>query len=181
MDSQQHFKLLANYNQRMNQQVYTTARQLDNQTLNKDLGAFFGSILGSLNHIMVGDIFWLLRFETLSDRYLSLRQLRKLPKPKALDDIIFPTLDELQASRELVDNIIIDWVCNELKAEDLNLDLTYKTAKGVTGQRNFAEVLSHLFNHQTHHRGQISTLLSQHHLDIGTTDFLIDIPDNAVE
>ncbi len=181
MDGKGHFKLLANYNQRMNYQVYSAASKLDSTTLNQNLGAFFGSILGTLNHIMVGDLFWLSRFETLSTHYSSLRQLHDLPKPKALDDIIFPSFEELQFNREIIDKIMINWIYDELSPEDFALNLNYSNSKGLAGSRNFAEVLSHFFNHQTHHRGQVSTLLSQHKLDVGTTDFLIDIPDNAVE
>ncbi|ARN74126.1 DinB family protein [Oceanicoccus sagamiensis] len=179
MDRKEHFKLLANYNLRLNHQVYTAAATLDEATLNKDLGAFFGSILGTLNHIMVGDLFWLSRFETLSNRYSSLRQLTDIKQPKALDDIIFASFEELHFNRTIIDHIIINWTHDEIDNEDFKLDLSYKPIKGGTGSRNCAEVLAHLFNHQTHHRGQVSTLLSQHNIDIGTTDFLIDIPDST--
>lgn len=47
----------------------------------------------------------------------------------------------------------------------------------VISTRNFGELICHLFNHQTHHRGQLSTLLSQLELNLGVTDFLIDIPE----
>ncbi|MAC46924.1 MAG: hypothetical protein CMI12_08730 [Oceanospirillum sp.] len=55
--------------------------------------------------------------------------------------------------------------------------MSYSNTQGIVSQRNFAELVSHLFNHQTHHRGQVSTLLSQNGIDIGITDFLMEIPD----
>jgi uncharacterized damage-inducible protein DinB len=54
--------------------------------------------------------------------------------------------------------------------------LLFKT-RGIASEKNFAELLSHFFNHQTHHRGQVSTLLSQLGADVGITDFLVDIPN----
>ncbi|MEC8081230.1 MAG: DinB family protein, partial [Pseudomonadota bacterium] len=59
-----HFELLATYNQWMNNKVYEAALRLENTELTKDRGAFFGSILGTLNHIYVGDIIWLKRFSS---------------------------------------------------------------------------------------------------------------------
>ena len=60
---------------------------------------------------------------------------------------------------------------------DFSRNLDYSNTKGVKSTRNFGELVSHLFNHQTHHRGQVSTLLNQMGHDIGTTDYLFDIPE----
>jgi len=61
---------------------------------------------------------------------------------------------------------------------DFEEDFLYRNTQGLEFQNNFGEVVAHLFNHQTHHRGQVSTLLNQLGKDIGITGFLVDIPDS---
>lgn len=176
----QHFQLMADYNCRMNRQVYQASSQLGKGDLQKDVGAFFGSVLGSLNHILVGDLVWLARFSNHSNDYESLKQLDKYRKPMQLNSLLYPEFSELYNVRQEVDLMIQTWVRNETKEEHFELDLTYSNTKDETSSRCFGELVSHLFNHQTHHRGQITTLLYQFGYDVGVTDFLIDIPDNQI-
>ncbi len=172
---------MANYNLRMNTQVYNAASQLSQDELTQDMGAFFQSILGTLNHIMVGDLFWLNRFALLheaeSEQFASLNTLLDFPKPKTLDQILFKDFSELHRTRQNLDIVIQTWLSNETCEQDFELNLTYHNSKGEAATRNFGELVSHLFNHQTHHRGQVSTLLSQKGIDVGGTDFLMDIPN----
>ena len=179
MDFKGHFQLMAQYNQRMNHQVYQAAAQLTAEQFNQDQGAFFGSISGVLNHILVGDLIWLSRFAQHQVSYQSLKDLSLLPKPKGLDHLLFSELDALSQARQHVDSAIICWLDKEAASDHFYQDLSYSNTKGIVSQRNFAELVSHLFNHQTHHRGQVSTLLFQSGTDIGVTDFLMDIPDKA--
>ncbi|KZN62001.1 hypothetical protein N473_20885 [Pseudoalteromonas luteoviolacea CPMOR-1] len=173
----EHFKLLALYNQRMNCQLINAAKTLKHNQLIDDKGAFFGSILGTLNHLIIGDMIWLLRFSKHSNRYQTLIQLSELPYPTSLNDILYDQLEPLIKVREQVDQAILEWLNNEVQEADFHTTLTYGNTKGEVSEREFSELVSHLFNHQTHHRGQISTLFSQLGVDIGTTDYLIDIPD----
>ncbi|WP_236588719.1 DinB family protein [Amphritea japonica] len=168
---------MADYNQRMNDQVYTASSKLDSDQLGADSGAFFSSILGTLNHILVGDLLWLSRFSLHSARYHSLKGLSALPRPKHLNEILYPELVLLVKARNFVDGTINQWLNEEIREDDFARGLVYANSQGVVSERNFGELLSHFFNHQTHHRGQVSTLLYQHDIDIGCTDFLIDIPD----
>ncbi len=179
MDIAQHYILMADYNQRMNGQVYDACARLNADQLSEDRGAFFGSILGTLNHILVGDLLWLARFKLHSDRYHSLTVLGTLakPAPGKLDDILYVDLLSLKNARNAVDNTIKQWLSEEVSVEDFNRTLVYANSKGEVSERLFGELVSHFFNHQTHHRGQVSTLLSQQNIDIGVTDMLIDIPD----
>ncbi|WP_158969550.1 DinB family protein [Paraglaciecola sp. L3A3] len=177
MQQPNHFLLMAQYNLRMNGQVFEAARQLSSQDLTENKGAYFGSIIGTLNHLLVGDLIWLNRFATHSDTYLSLQALTEFPITTKLDTIIYPEIESLYVARQVLDNILIKWLSTEVKEEDLSAPHTYTNTKGVQSTRNFAELLNHLFNHQTHHRGQVSTLLNQLNVDIGVTDFLIDIPE----
>ncbi len=172
-----HFQLMATYNRRLNEQVYQACAALSPAELEQDVGAFFKSILGSLNHIVVGDLLWLSRFAKHSPRYQSLARLAVYPKPSSLDEQLYNNLDAYWVVRKDIDDTVYEWLSNEAWKTDFESDLTYTSSKGVVSRRNFAELVSHLFNHQTHHRGQISTLLYQKGIDIGVTDFLMDIPD----
>ncbi len=170
---------MAQYNLRMNEQVYQASFKLTKDELEKEVGTFFGSIIGTLNHQLVGDLIWLARFSKYSDRYISLHKIKEYPAPKKLNEIPYPNIDLLYQIRQEIDQIIWDWVNAELDEKDLQFDLKYTNTKNVVSIRNFAELVSHLFNHQTHHRGQVSTLLYQFGYNVGVTDFLIDIPDGA--
>ncbi|WP_084005383.1 DinB family protein [Gilvimarinus polysaccharolyticus] len=176
MDLHHHIRLMAGYNQRLNHQVFSAAARLDADALAADTGAFFGSIMGTLNHMVVTDLLWLARFAQHASSYKSLQALSELPTPERLDQQLYPTFAALGAARGLIDSVIIEWSVDELQSSDLQRSLTYHNSQGEASERDFGELVMHLFNHQTHHRGQASTLLNQRGLDIGVTDFLIDIP-----
>ncbi|WP_220779835.1 DinB family protein [Shewanella sairae] len=178
MNLQHHFILMSEYNQRMNSQCYQAIAELTESEINENRGAFFNSIMGTLNHLLVGDLIWLNRFATHSIKYQSLLGLADMPKPKSLDDFLFSDYLLLRAAREKVDCAICHWLKNEANESDFNAPLAYSNTQGVVSKRDFGELVSHLFNHQTHHRGQLSTLLSQINIDIGVTDYLFDIPES---
>lgn len=168
------FWLMAKYNQRMNQVIYEAAAKLDDYDLKLDRGAFFGSIFGTLNHLLVGDIIWLKRFNDHPAEFKSLIPVSEFPLPKALNVIICPELESFYLAREKLDRVIIEFVA-ELDDEVLCSALCYRNTKGQKYVKNLGALVQHFFNHQTHHRGQVSTLLYQVGIDIGVTDLLIDI------
>lgn len=169
-----HIALMAVYNQSMNENIYTAARSLPASELLADKKAFFGSILGTLNHIAVADTIWLKRFSTHTANYTTLSQL-SLMEPTSLDQQLFSNLASLHQYRMHLDKAIIEWV-DFIKEPDLNVALTYKK-QNISSTKNFFSLLMHFFNHQTHHRGQVSTLLFQAGIDIGITDLLARIPN----
>jgi len=177
MNIKNHFELMAYYNRRLNKQVYEAASNLDSNTLTKDSGAYFKSILGTLNHILVGDLIWLNRFSNHSSSFISLNKLSNYETPKNLDDILHQDFGQLRNVRSEVDHIIITWATSEAEQADYMRTFNYTNTMGLSASRNFGELVSHFYNHQTHHRGQVSTLLNQLGYDIGVSDFLIDIPD----
>jgi len=75
-----------------------------------------------------------------------------------------------------MDEVIVRFIA-ELTDEVLACSLSYRNTKGIEATKNLGLLLLHLFNHQTHHRGQASTLLSQSGVDVGVTDLLVIIPD----
>ncbi len=167
-------QLMSQYNQLMNQKVYQIAQQLGEQKIQQNQGAFFDSILGTLNHIYVADVIWLRRFAQHSKQYQSLNQLPELNSYQALDQIVSNNLETLTQLRQKLDIIMINW-CQEIESQDLESSLLYIDTKGQQYQKNFGQLIQHFFNHQTHHRGQVSTLISQQGLDLGVTDLLMII------
>jgi len=176
MDILAHIKLLAQYNQWMNDKVYETAAKLDPASLEADRGAFFGSVLGTLNHLVVGDTIWLKRFGTHPAGHRSLGAIRQAESPASLDQILYRDFRQLSQQRKVLDATIIAWTA-ELTEVDLDHTLEYRNMKGVPQRKRFGSLVLNVFNHQTHHRGQVTTLLSQAGLDVGVTDLLALIPD----
>ncbi len=172
------FVLMAAYNRAMNEKVYAAAARLPAAQLQADRGAFFGSVIGTLNHLLVGDTIWLQRFATHPAGHSALAPLRAAPAGWALDSIVEAELAPLAQRRAALDAIIADWAAQLVEA-DLDHLLAYRNTKGVPAQRQMGSLVQHFFNHQTHHRGQASTLLSQAGQDIGVTDLLALIPDQS--
>lgn len=173
-----HLRLMAQYNQWMNQSLYTVTAKLSEAKLQEDKQAFFGSIFGTLNHILVADIIWLKRFAKHPAHHSSLEPIRLIESPKALNQIFAISFEQLQQQRLKLDEIIINW-CDELTEKDLNYPLQYNRMNGEPNIKVLDSLMVHFFNHQTHHRGQLTTLLSQEGLDIGVTDLLMLIPNES--
>lgn len=167
--------LMADYNRWMNGRMFDAAATLDDVALAADKGAFFGSILGTLNHIAVADTIWLHRFAAHEASFASLDALSRFAQPSSLAQPVAPDLAGLRRYRDDLDELIRQWVA-ELSPAHLASDISYANLAGVTSRRNFGALLQHFFNHQTHHRGQVSTLLFQSGVDVGVTDLLALIP-----
>jgi uncharacterized damage-inducible protein DinB len=176
MDGRNHVVLMAAYNEWMNAKLYEAAGRLSAQELVVDRKAFFGSILGTLNHIVVGDTAWLKRFATHPAGYPALDPVRALPAPASLDQILFADFAALHAHRTMLDAVIKRWAA-EVRDEHLSHVLKYRNFRGIESQKRFFSLVMHFFNHQTHHRGQATTLLFQAGPDVGVTDLLALIPN----
>lgn len=176
MNRLEHLRLMASYNQWMNDKLCTAARTLSAEELKADRKAFFGSILGTLNHLIVADIIWLKRFARHPAAFPALEPVRVLDTPQGLSQQLFTDMDSLSTRRQLLDRTMVAWAA-ELSEADLDVTLHYANTAGIEAQRNFYGLLIHFFNHQTHHRGQATTLLSQAGVDVGSTDLLALIMD----
>lgn len=175
MSIKENMQLMASYNQWMNQAVYKAVGELSYADLVEDKGAFFGSVLGTLNHNLAADIIWLKRFADHFIELSSLDLVRALERPAELNTQLFDDLLLLQRKRFELDKQIITMM-DEVTDEMLASALVYKNMKGIDHSQRFGFTLQHFFNHQTHHRGQITTLLSQMGIDVGITDLIITIP-----
>ncbi len=168
-------RLMADYNAWMNRSIYDAAARLPAEEIATDRGAFFGSVLGTLEHLVVADTIWLKRFAE-HPAGGPLAAVRDLPRPTGLAQIQFGALAPLRERREMLDGLIVGWT-GSLAESDLDVPLAYRNTHGDAFVKPFGLVLLHLFNHQTHHRGQTTTLLTQAGVDVGVTDLLTLIPN----
>ncbi|WP_027857230.1 DinB family protein [Marinobacterium jannaschii] len=176
MSELSNIRLMARYNQWMNETLFDVCESLPQEVLDQDQGAYFHSISGTLNHLLAGDKIWLKRFSQHPAQFQALQPLASVAAPQSLNEIAFSDLESLRIERELIDSLILEW-CEELTEADLDVPLHYANMKGVESVKRFGMLLQHFFNHQTHHRGQVTTLLSQQQIDVGITDLLMLIPD----
>ncbi len=168
-----HLTLMADYNRVMNGRLITLLTPVPDADLLEARGAFFGSILGTLNHLLVADLMWLNRMRDLSP---VLAALDGLPKPTALSEMLYSTFSAYAPAREQIDALYIAFIAS-LSDEALAAAVSYHNSRGEPQTKTVGLVLSHVFNHQTHHRGQVTTLLSQMGLDIGVTDLIAMVPN----
>jgi len=167
--------LMATYNQWMNDKLLEAAQSLPYEELVADRGAFFGSILSTLNHLINADTTWLKRFAHHPAGHPALDPLRALPMPDLGDLHRFDDLESFSTQRRWLDARIIDWA-SSITEPDLDVVLHYANSRGVEADKSFFGLVTHFFNHQTHHRGQVSTLFSQAGVDVGVTDLLALVP-----
>ncbi len=155
---------MARYNQWMNEKLYDVCGSLSDSERKSDRGLFFGSIHGTLNHLLLADRVWLGRF--LGEPF----------EVTGLDQELFADFDELRAARAETDRLVLDW-CTGLTETELAGQLHYTSISNpVPRTCPLWVAVTHLFNHQTHHRGQVTAALSQLGRDFGVTD-LIALPE----
>jgi uncharacterized damage-inducible protein DinB len=143
-----YFKTFAQYNRWANERLYAACAKLTPEEFVKPRPSFFGSIKGTLNHIMVGDRAWLDRLEGVAVRV------------KTYDEILYDELPALSRARAAEDMRIIRLI-DDLGPDELACTLYYTTIAGDRAETPTYLVLAHMFNHQTHHRGQAHDQLSQ--------------------
>lgn len=159
-------RVMARYNRWMNEKLYAVADTLTDAERKVDRGAFFGSIHRTLNHLLLADRVWLGRFigARLQDGEMGPGGIR------SLDQEIYADFDELRRERAHTDDELDAYV-GTLTDEKLAGTLRY-LRRGVVNEFPLWHAVAHLFNHQTHHRGQVTTLLMQAGRDPGVTDLV---------
>jgi uncharacterized damage-inducible protein DinB len=148
MTPAEHYRMFGHYNAWANQRLYDAAARLSTEQYRADRGAFFKSVHGTLNHLLVTDRVWMQRFTGEGDA------------PTRLDAILFETFDGLRAAREVEDERIVDFVD---RLDDARIAGTIKyrrVSSPEVFEQQLAPALAHLFNHQTHHRGHVHALLT---------------------
>ena len=159
MYSGNRWQLLAEYNAWINGRLYETCGTLSDEERRRDRGAYFKSIHSTLNHILWGDRAWMSRFTA-----------KTYSPPVPIGTDLFADFDELRNAREAMDAEIRQWAA-ALTEEWLQAPYTFVSqVYQVTRIQPAWVYVTHMFNHQTHHRGQLTTLLSQMGIDPGITD-----------
>lgn len=158
MNQKHTFELMARYNQWMNKKLYEVCAGIPDESRKKDLGAFFKSIHGTLNHLLYGDKAWMGRFTGVPFHVTT------------IGENLYEDFEQLRTERIATDQQILDWVPT-LRPAWLNADFEYTS--NVDGQTRVLPtwvLVMHMFNHQTHHRGQVTTLIKQLGYEPGITD-----------
>jgi len=171
-----HVRQMAAYNRWMNEKVYAAAESLPAEEIVANRGAFFGSIHATLTHIAVADTIWLQRFASHPANYVALEPMRGLPIQRDLTANPFGGFAALAKHRDQLDSVIGAWT-DAISEEDLDHVLTYANTRGDVFRKPYFFLVMHFFNHQTHHRGQVTTLLAQAGVDVGATDLSALIAD----
>ena len=152
MISISYVRALAAYNRWQNTSLYAASGTLTDAERKEERGAFFGSIHGTLNHLLWGDTLWLSRFGAAAP-------------PPAVSGMaettgLHPDWDDLVAARGACDDALTAWA-EKLDPAWLDGDLTWTSmALGKEFSQPKWFLATHLFNHQTHHRGQVHAMLT---------------------
>ncbi|HWT71507.1 MAG TPA: DinB family protein [Oxalicibacterium sp.] len=158
--------LLARYNRWMNEKIYAACEQMDDAERKADRGAFFKSVHSTLNHLVWADAMWLGRFTKGTPLE------RPVPAVSAGTDM-YGDWQELKAARDELDDALKAWAAG-LNPSWLAGEFSWYSGITKTTRSGPAwQSVVHMFNHQTHHRGQVTTLLSQRGIDIGATDLMM--------
>ena len=140
--------MFARYNEWANRRLYGAAAALSHADYRANRGAFFGSVHGTLNHLLLADRIWMRRFTGEGETYTR------------LDQMLFDELSALSSAREAEDARITGWIYS-LDDQMLAGTFTYRTiVNPIDITQPLAPALAHFFNHQTHHRGQVHALLT---------------------
>ena len=157
--SKSRYRMFAGYNAWCNERLYDAAAQVSDADYRADRGAFFKSLHGTLNHILVADRIWMKRFTGVGEL------------PPSLDAILYDDYEALRAARRSQDTLIGRYI-ERLSESDLNRTIRYRTVTNPQSiEQALAPALDHFFNHQTHHRGQAHSVLCS----FGRRDLVLDL------
>lgn len=142
-------KIMAQYNIWATEKLCISISQVSEEDLHSNLDLPFKNIFGTLNHLLVGEHFiWYPRFNS-----------QIISKPLQLDSIVETNIQLLLQRLKDQSYIWLDFL-NEIDAQLLDGNLSYTSTKGIELTLPYSETLLHVFNHGTHHRGQITAALT---------------------
>ena len=153
-----HVRMMAAYGAWMNGRVLDLCGTLTDAERRRDLGAFFKSVHGTFDHLIYGDVAWMGRFTGS-------------PMPTMrIGIIVHESWDELAAARRALDNRMEDWAAEVTETRLAETMSFVSVSDGKTRILPRWVLVAHMFNHGTHHRGQLTTLMKQLGIDPGVTD-----------
>ena len=148
MDLAAHFRTLARYNRIANERIFDACGQLDEVEYRQARAGSLGSIHALLNHILLGDRIWMSRFE--GGGHIT----------PPLNAILFDDFANLRGAREAEDARIESFF-EKPDTAAFGRNVAYTNSLGRDYVDAMPDAIAHLFNHQTHHRGQIHAMLAQ--------------------
>jgi len=170
-----HFTMLARYNRITNDKLFALLATLEagskESEFAKERGAYFGSLRGIANHVLACDVHWMRRFREIFGYFGPLAHARLQPDGHVWTKFEIETLEELTRERRVVDGLLEDFAAT---ADTGRFDevLRYRDSAGTELRFIFRDALSHVFNHQTHHRGQMSQILDELGVEHDFSDLL---------
>lgn len=164
MISAGYVKTMARYNAWQNKQLMRILDAMSEDELRLERGAFFGSIMGTINHLLWADMLWMNRFDPSAPT----------PPCAAADALtMFPTFGTWSAERFRTDGVITLWA-ERVKSVTLHGEMTwYSAVMKQDFTRPIATCVAHFFNHQTHHRGQVHMMLTAAGQDAPVSDLIL--------
>lgn len=159
-------RCMAAYNSEMNRRCYAAAARLSDARRREDGGLFWGSIHSTLNHLLWADTMWMSRFDGWD----------KPARPLIDSGRLIADFTDLAASRVVADARIEAFAQDQTTA---SLAGSLSWWSGAAQREIVAPktmLLMHMFNHQTHHRGQVHAVLTRHGEDLGDTDLFLVLP-----
>ncbi len=157
-DLKSSFQNAARYNARANKEMFAVLAQLTGRARRREVGSWFGSIHGILNHVIICDINWLRRFRALAPDSTVLQDPCLDPPGLSWTHDLHASFQDLREGRVKVDRQILAWfdVCPVAKYDTV---FSYQDSVGVTREALAGQAFEFLFLHQIHHRGQVSQIL----------------------
>ena len=159
-------RTMAAYNAEMNRRLYGAADRLSDAERRRDCGAFWHSLHGTLVHILWGDAQWMSRFDGWERPATPIKQ----------SDHFIEDWAELRAAREKADVDISRWA-EKVDEPWLDADLTWFSGaanREISAPKRL--LVTHFFNHQTHHRGQAHALITAAGEKTDDTDLFLVVP-----
>ena len=168
----ENYRFLARYNRWMDLRLYDACEVLSDEERKRQRGAFFGSIHHTLTHLVLADRMWLHRFALQQTSFAALSAAAlALPEGSDYTSELYPDWQDLRQTRVALDDVIERWL-SEMTPDFLTRTMHYANTRGVQRAHPAWQAMTHFFNHQTHHRGQVTTLLAQAGVDVGVTDLV---------
>lgn len=150
MITPEYCQVMSGYNRWQNNSLRSHVKAMSAEELHEDRGVFFSSMMATLNHILWGDLLWIARFDGGADSGVDAKDNTTLTSTK----------EEWDRLRFLTDARIIEWA-NQLSAIDLIETVTWHSfSKNSDITQPLSLCVTHFFNHQIHHRGQVHSILT---------------------
>ena len=152
-------QILAEYNSKVNHKMFSILSGMEKELLDRETGVYFKNIYGILNHLALSDTWWLQRIRKNMTEYQSLNNSLLDTEITSLHQHIAEDVYGLIEKIKVLDGIYENMITNDVKEADISADIKYVNYRKENKTKKFNILLLHIFNHHTHHRGEISACL----------------------